>query len=70
MRTGVYVALLAQLLLSVLQLAIGPFLLIFVGFPRFDRLHSIYNLNKDKGTSSKGEIGKKARKGLQSQTTA
>ena len=53
MRTGVYVALLAQLVLSVLQIAIGPFLLVFVGFPRLDRLHCIYNLNKDDGTKKR-----------------
>ena len=61
MRTGVYIALLAQLVLSVLQIAIGPFLLVFVGFPRLDRLHCIYNLNKDDGTSRR-KAGRKRQK--------
>ena len=55
MGTDIYFALLAQLILCFVQIALGPFLLIHVGFRRLDKLQNIQHTAKQVKTAGKGK---------------
>jgi hypothetical protein len=56
MKSSVYVVILAQMFLCIIQMALGPLLLVHVGFRQLDKLHSIST------AAQQFKFAKKARK--------